>query len=167
MPLIVEDGTGLANAESYVSEAVATTYFADRAIETWLDVENKEAALRRAAQYIDAVYGMRWIGSPLTTTQALDWPRVYYVYDYDVPVAQPFATVPLELKHAQCECALRFGLGTNMMPDRARATKSEQVGSIAVTYMDGASEGTTFPFIDALLSKLLSGGVSGGIVSRS
>lgn len=54
MALIVEDGTGLADAESYLSVADADTYHADRNNEAWQDYSTaeKEAALRKATQYI-------------------------------------------------------------------------------------------------------------------
>src|SRR5690606_27756416 len=77
MALIVEDGTGLPNAEAYISVADADSYFAKRGNSAWaaLTVDAKEVALRLGADYMAAVYGPRWCGERLTDTQALDWPR--------------------------------------------------------------------------------------------
>lgn len=73
--MIVEDNTGLSNADSYVSIADALDYF-DRygGGETFVDSDsNQEQALRNGTRIVDGL--IRWIGIPLTTTQALDWPR--------------------------------------------------------------------------------------------
>ena len=65
MSLIVEDATGLSTAESYLSVANADTYHASYTGSTaWSGASTgtKERALRRATQYLDSVYGGRWLG---------------------------------------------------------------------------------------------------------
>lgn len=87
MTLIVEDGTGLATAESYLSvadwrtraAAYGLAYLDPTQPSTWLantDTTLTEAALRRATTYLSACYYDQWAGAPLVGTQALDFPRV-------------------------------------------------------------------------------------------
>lgn len=82
MPLIVESGVGLDDAESYVSVADATTYAAKMGHSAWSAVSvteaQREAALRQATAYIDSRYRFR--GEPLTDTQELEWPRDGYAW---------------------------------------------------------------------------------------
>jgi hypothetical protein len=107
MAIVVEDGTGLSTAESYITVAYADDYHSDRAQTTWDGSdEDKEAALRRALAYLDGRYGPRFNGlRKLGRDQALMWPRVGatdsegWVIDSDV--------IPPELKRAQAEAALR------------------------------------------------------------
>lgn len=74
--ITVEDGTGLAGANSYLSTADADTYHANRGRSSWasLEADAKAAALVKAAEFIDAAYN--WIGSKKAKTQGLKWPRI-------------------------------------------------------------------------------------------
>ena len=64
MSLIVEDGTGKSNAESYISVADADTYHSNRDNTDWaaLTTAEKERLLRIATDYMVAVYRLRWDG---------------------------------------------------------------------------------------------------------
>lgn len=76
MPLIVEDGTGVADADTWVSLADADAYFAERSITEWTSVTpaaRREAALRLAADYL--LFAYRWPGQASTIGQRLPWPR--------------------------------------------------------------------------------------------
>jgi hypothetical protein len=80
MALIVEDGTGLANAESYVSVAAATTYHANVGNTAWAAITSdttKEQLLRKATDYMVAQYRLQYAGCRRYSTQSLDWPRLY------------------------------------------------------------------------------------------
>ena len=50
--MVVEDGTGLSNADSFVSVAYADTYFSTRGVSAWASLTNKEALLIKATDYI-------------------------------------------------------------------------------------------------------------------
>jgi hypothetical protein len=104
MSLIVEDGTGLANAESLCSVAFADTYHANMGNAAWaaLSTTVKEQCLRKGAQYMLARWRARWKGYRVNSTQALDFPRWDIVDDngYIVPsdaVPTPIATANAEL----------------------------------------------------------------------
>lgn len=110
MTLIVEDGTGLATAESYLSVADATTYITNYVLSsgTWLTTATtaeKEKALRIASKYIDIQYHSRWKGYRTNDAQALDWPR-YEVYDADDYLIAS-DELPQRLLQATAEMAIR------------------------------------------------------------
>lgn len=168
MALIVEDGTGLTNSESYIAVAAADTYFSNRADEIWsgLSTPEKETALRKAAQYLDSTYWNRFSGERVSTAQALAWPRVYQSTD-PAYLNQVLIVVPQAVKDAQAELAVRaaqFSLSPDQ--DRGGAVRSKQVGSISIEYFEGASAGKTFPLVDSILSRVLRG-LGGGTMERS
>lgn len=74
--LVVEDGTGLETANTYISATDADLYNANLGRAEWsvLDVEVKAAALIKATQFIDASF--QWIGKKKTSAQGLKWPRI-------------------------------------------------------------------------------------------
>lgn len=148
MALIVEDGTGLPNADSYLSVVAADAYHAamgNDAVWQPLNATDKEAALRRATQYLDTRY--RWRGEPLTTTQALAWPRTSAQW----PVRR--------LQDATAELALRAAEQGSLYADEGpAAVKSETVGPISVTYADAQRGQVKFTIVDDLLAGLIMGG---------
>ncbi len=119
MALIVEDGTGLANAESYGSVADADAYFAARGSPTtWTALLEpaKEQWLRQGTEFMDLEFGSRWKGRRVTQDQALDWPR-WNVTDRD-GFTIGSDTVPIQLARATFETAHRMAIdGSDLMPD--------------------------------------------------
>jgi hypothetical protein len=153
MALIVEDGSGRVDAESYLSVAAADTYHAAFGNSAWTgaEVAVKEAALRRATQYLDARYA--WAGEPLTQTQALAWPRVIA----DLPFAK-YAWPVKRVCDACAELALRALSGALFTDQLDAQIKSERVGPIEVEYATGANGGQTrFAVVDDLLRDLTRG----------
>src|SRR5689334_24452499 len=77
MPLIVEDGTGVSNADSYVSRIEADAYHAARGNDVWatLSEDKRDQLLRRAADYITHIFGRGFLGQRAYAGQALAWPR--------------------------------------------------------------------------------------------
>lgn len=170
MSLIVEDGTGKSDAESYISVADADTYFTNRGNATWaaLTTQQKEESLRKAADYMLQAYGLRWSGVRVLDTQALDWPR------YNVPrkdaaamsYGQPFYdshAVPAPVARACAELAVRAS-AADLSPDQAAQVKSETVGPISVVYADGARQDTFYKAVDQMLAPFLQGGGSVPVV---
>lgn len=166
MALILEDGTGLSNAESFASVAEATAYFAGRGkADAWDAVDDKEAALRNASDYIQFTYAGRWAGKRLTSAQALDWPRSG-VYDEDSRAYVSESIVPRRVKNACIELALKSASG-ELVSDLGRETLSETVDVISVTYAQGAPRQTQYAAVDAWLKPLLSSGDSTLKIYRS
>jgi hypothetical protein len=166
MALVVEDGSGLSTAESYISVADATTYHAARANTAWADVADdatREALLRKATDFMVATYRERWAGYRVSTTQALDWPR-YEVPFKDATVGGTFPSyydsneVPVAVQRACAELALR-AIDGDLAPDLDAPVVREKVGPIETEYAVGARQSTVFRAIEGLLSPFF---VSGG-----
>lgn len=130
MALIVEDGSVVSNANSYISIADFETYAAAR---DYTIVGTSETLLIKAMDYLEA---QSYKGIKYTSTQALQWPRVDVVIDSYLVDTD---TIPTELINAQCEVAMAIDAGNDPLLDLPRKTISEQVGPIAVTYADGSS----------------------------
>jgi len=152
MALIVEDGSIVPNAESYCSVTYADVYHSSRGNSAWDDVDDKEAALRRATDYMVQMYRSNWAGNRVTAIQALDWPR------YNVPLPDgPYhsfvdiTVIPDEIKKACAELALRAAT-QSLAPDQGRVEQSVSVGPISVSYAPGSMEETYFKSIESMLA---------------
>ena len=72
MALIVEDGTGLANAESYISTAELQQYLTNYGLTGPTDEASSEIYLRRATRAINTLF--RFTGEKYDEDQALHFP---------------------------------------------------------------------------------------------
>jgi hypothetical protein len=159
MSLIVESGTGLADAESLASVADADTYHSSRGNVLWssMTTEEKEQALRRGTDYL-AIYRTKWKGRRASLTQALDWPR-YDVQLDDVGFGRyaayvPVNTVPKEVVQATCSMALKAA-GGELAPDLQRQVIEETTGPIKTKWAEGSPEYVRYRAVDLLLKPLL------------
>lgn len=115
--VIVEDGTGLSNANSYLSETDADEYFVDFTNTAWIgSADAMKAALIKATQFIDALFNGRWRGTRTNRTQALAWPRSSMV-DQDGFV-EDTNVIPTKLEHATAELAV-MALTETLMPNQS------------------------------------------------
>lgn len=155
MALVVEDGTGKATANTYISESDADTYHSDRGNSAWAAATTaaKQAALITATQYLDGRYRGRWTGRRTLLAQALAWPR-YNAYDADGFVLS--AVVPTQVARATAEAAL-YALSNDLTPelDRGGAVSREKVGPIEISYQDAAPARTRLTVVDDLLRGLV------------
>lgn len=167
MSLVVEDGTGIADAESYCTVAYADTYHSNLGNTAWaaLSDAEKEQALRKATDYMVQVYGERWKGiRSYPLTQRLDWPRGWAVVDL---VGVGFDSVPDDVQRACASLALRASSAT-LAPDVKQQKESISVaGAVTVKFKTGAPPYTVYREIDNLLAKYLVTGGSGIKVSRA
>lgn len=119
--LIVEDGTGLSNSNSYASRATGDAYAASRLYaDDWEGASDnlKDRSLAMASRIIDQEFVFN--GFKVIATQALQWPRVQ-CSDPDAQVtvqagARQFfpgpwidpTIVPREVVDATCELAMQM-----------------------------------------------------------
>ena len=156
MPLIVEDGTGLTAADSYVSLEDSNIFHEERSADMWAAASTaaREAALRNAADWLDANY--RFIGQRLSTGQALQWPRL----------TTGGTAIPHRVKKAQMMAALE-ALAGPLMPRQEGAPvtsvrkKLDGVGEIETTYAN--EKQARYPQIDAMLADLVLSSAGGSI----
>lgn len=169
MSLIVEDGTAVQNAESYVTVAYADTYWSKRQHDATLytrwntgTTELKEGALREASAYLDAVYGANYKGTRRGYVQGLLWPRRGALDSGGYPLPD----LPEELKKATCELAVR-SYSARLSPDSERENQIKRekkvIGPITkeVEYVDGASTETRYGVVEGMMATLIENGQSG------
>ncbi len=146
MAIVVEDGTGLTNSNSYVSVADATVYATLRGVTV---TANLDDALIKAIDYIES---QSFQGYKNTKAQALQWPRTgVYIDNFSVDVDE----IPTELINAQIEAALVVDGGDEILPVNERETETETVDVISVTYAPGSRSNPGYPKIDVWLDKVL------------
>lgn len=157
MSLIVEDGTGKADAESYISVADADTYHAARGNTTWaaLTTAVKEQSLRKATEYIEGYY--TFIGYRKTSTQMLAWPR-YQAARVDLSMYGiaywSDTAVPLPVARACAELAL-VASTEDLSPALEAQALREKVGPIEVQYAPGAIQYKRYRKVDLIIGEML------------
>lgn len=99
--LVVEDGTCVTGANSYISLEEAVKYQTERGRAEWLalDDDGRAASIVRATQYVDSLYV--WKGRRKFREQELAFPRVM-ILDLD---GFPVEGVPRQMKQAVLEAA--------------------------------------------------------------
>lgn len=168
MALIVEDGTGRADAESLCSVAYADSYHDARGNTLWatLSTIDKERALRRGTDYIERTYGMRFCGYRVKSTQALSWPR-YEARRKDGARCEywPSDAVPNPMAQTCAEMAFKAGQG-ELDQDIDRIIKSETVGPLKTEYLD--SDGVVrYRQTDKMMAQFIEGSSSSISMVRS
>lgn len=147
MALVVEDGTGLSNADSFASLATALAYHASIGTAAWIagGVTDplREIALRKATAWVRDAHIGRWDGNLVLDTQALPFPRVGLTDAEWRTVSS--TSVPIEVVEVTCDMAA-IALSEDLMPDLAAgsgAVMSESVSagpvSSSTTYGAGGS----------------------------
>src|SRR5574338_242170 len=109
MAIVAEDGTGKANAVSFVTVSDADTYFTAEGNEDWSDLSTaeKEKLLVSATRSIERDYATKFIGVRKSLAQALSWPRLAS----DANGFDLSGSVPREVKIATYELALSYAKG--------------------------------------------------------
>lgn len=130
MALVVEDGTGLANATSFVSRADYIAFAAARGV-TIADEDATDVQLVKAMDYL---LTRCYRGDPVKGDQGLPFPR--RVENFDGTLAFPDDEVPAGIKRGQMFAALAVRDGVNLQPVSAggAAVKREKVGPIETEY---------------------------------
>jgi len=154
--MALDTTVGGANSDSYASVTEADTYHAAYGNTAWAAISTtalKEAALRKAAQYIDT---KAFVGVKTTSTQALEWPRYNVIVDgYDVLSN----AIPNDIKVAQMEAAL-IASSESLTPNLSNGSVIEEtVGKITKRYSDYTKDGgKKWPLVDKLLAGYVTGG---------
>lgn len=118
MAFLVEDGSGVADANAYISVAYGDTHHGDRGNTAWNDFTDpdKQAGIIRASEYIDKRFGKRFVGLRKTKGQGLEWPRID-AFDLDGYLLSGVDDLPRNLEKACAEYALRALICGVLAPD--------------------------------------------------
>lgn len=147
--IVVEDGSIVENANSYVSVATFEAYAAARGITLTGD---SEQLLIQAMDYIE---GLNYQGRKVSADQPLQWPRSgviidgYYV-DSDV--------IPQELKNGEMQTAIAIDMGQSPLASITQNAIRKKVGSIEIEYSSSSSNNPINKQINYSLQKLLGSG---------
>lgn len=153
MALIVEDGSIVIGANSYVSIIEIRAYCEGRGIELPTADSDVEVMAVLAFDYLES-FRERYKGKPTTDNQRTAWPRTGVEIDcYSLPSNE----IPWQLKEAQCQ-ATGEALEVDLMPNSSAAVKREKVDVLEVEYQDSVADGVppSFPKVYTKLSMLLS-----------
>lgn len=161
LTLVKEDGTGLANANSYALQADGDAYHDRRIaahITAWSGATDavKESALAQATMLIDRWFDFR--GYKTTTTQALQWPRDG-VPDPDkdgIGTNDNFANnaVPQIVIDACCELARQLLVSDRTNEPDGRGVSELTVDVIKLKFDKADTESPIPDEVVALLSKV-------------
>lgn len=175
MALTIEDGTGVAGADSWLDVAGITAYLAahyttaQMAAWTAGSSGDKEIWARQAAQFLSATFGHRFPGYRTNEDQGLPFPRTG-AWDADGYAIEDDA-IPQAILDAQCELALRAASGrldadvTTSLGNISSESKSISGISKSVSYGPGGKPTEQeFPIVERILGYLI--GVGGGQIVR-
>ena len=175
--LIVEDGTGLPNANSYCDLDYALEYCTMKGYTSWQSLSDTEQKvfIIRGTEFIDNFYN--WRGRKGKGSQALSFPRLD-LYDDDQYLING---IPEKLKKACLEAAfLNSTSGADTLfttKDENGAIKRQKVDSLEVEYFSNQQNETNQSSVDYttiydILNKLLKGlykekGDGGSVCTRA
>ena len=164
MALVIEDGTNVANADSYITIAEYNTwadarFTAGRTTAPATDAA-AEALIYRAMDYFEAQSFQGYIAND---GQALQWPRTWVTIDSFAVGANE---IPKEVKNSIYELAYGEEKSYGSLDAIERKIKKEKIDVIETEYADNSSSSTLNIAVPNDMKKLLAGGGSGFMVSR-
>ncbi len=140
MTIIVEDGSGIPNANSYVSLVDARGILNPLGQDLNANDITAEQEILNGMNYIES-FSERYQGIKTNSDQLLQWPRLgVLIYDNQIDSN----VIPQNLINGQVFAAYEFSQGNVLQPTvdgRSRAS-AEVVGGVKVSYFDtGAMDG--------------------------
>ena len=148
MALVVEDGTLVSGADSYVTLAEFKAWADKRGVTYGTD----SAVTQQIYRAMDYIESLNFIGEKSDENQALQWPRDQVVIDgYYIDSDE----MPNELKVAVYESIKAEIDGDSRMTASDRRTISEKVGDLQVTYANNADLKRSIPAVTRALRKLI------------
>lgn len=151
MAIVIEDGTGKANSNSFVTAAEATTYAADRGFDFPADEADVEKLLIKACDFMLGLEA-RFKGLRTNQDQRLPFPRVRVLLFSGVDYIA-FDEIPERLKEAQMRLAVSAN-EAELRPDgTGQEVVREKVGPLEVQYAERGT-GTINPQFNQALDLL-------------
>jgi len=148
MALVVEDGSNVSGANTYVTLAEFKAWADERGI----TYDNDAAVTKHIYRAMDFIERQNFQGRKANETQPLQFPRTDVIIDgYYVDANE----IPKELKIALYEQINIEHLGYSNLATVDRRTISESIGDISVTYANNSSSKTDTPALTYALKKLI------------
>lgn len=157
MAIIVEDGTNVDGANSYISIEYLRDYATARGIDTIPVADaDVEVLIISAMDYIE-VQGGRYQGRKTVSTQPLQFPR-YPVYIDSYLIGDD--EIPETLKKAQAQLCIE-AISANLMPNvSGRLVIEKTIGPMTTKWAEsfGPDKGNSFTKVEAFLNPLFARG---------
>ena len=136
MTLIVETGSIVPNANSYVTDAEYVAYAAARGKTIGATAAAREIELTKAVDYLE-YYRDEYKGLKVTRDQPLQWPRYsVWVDSFQLNSNE----IPKELKKSQMEAAILEAGGVSLAPSGTiENVQSQSLGSLSISYFSGGT----------------------------
>jgi len=154
MALIVEDGSGVPGANSYVSLQYVSDYCSDMGYSDWFtgDTSKQNSSILRGMKYIEC---FNYVGVKNQTVNDLEWTRDG-AYDKN-GLLIPYNVIPLKVKSAVCEASyIEFLNKGKLQPSIDRAgLKIEEYGDVKFEYFKTGKVTPSFSVISGLLVGLV------------
>tara|TARA_R110000764_G_scaffold232802_1_gene325414 strand:+ start:1187 stop:1681 length:495 start_codon:yes stop_codon:yes gene_type:complete len=154
MALIIEDGSIVANANSYVTDAEALVIADNLSIDLPSDPAEREKALKQGTWYIQ---GKCFKGDYVEALQPVAFPRSnMYINGFEFPNDD----IPVQVKNAQVAAASGYFLGANTaVVNDGKEIKKEKIDVLVVEYFENGktSSGDKITFADQWLQGLTCG----------
>ena len=163
MALTIEDGSGVAGANSYIDVAAARTYAVARGLTLPAADGDVEALLIKSMDFIEAYRGA-FQGLKTAATNSLQWPRTGVTLD-GYPLAKD--AIPQVLKDAQAQLAVDAQNADLMSTGSGREVVMERVDVVQVQYAESGNTNPQpiFTKAEALLKPLFKSGLFGSLRS--
>lgn len=139
MSLIIENGTGLDNADSYID----LTYLTDYATKRNINITGiTESNIIKAMDYFESAYSFK--GTKLKETQSLAFPRLI---DNEV-------TYPIRIKNAVCELTIKTKTA-ELLKDTKQKTIRKKIGDMEIEYDPNSRDETNYNMVYNLIMPYL------------
>lgn len=173
MALVVETGAGVTSADSYISQANATTWIAANCYNpgytewTAADSDTKDKFLRTGRFFLDEMFRYTWRGTKYDADYELSWPRTsfYNSSGHEVDSTDSGDGIPVNIGYAQAWVAWRASKGDIFFPTNENAAAkskswSNQSESGSEVFVGGGAskDMKSYPILKFLLSEYLQSG---------
>ena len=159
--IIVEDGSIVADANSYVTVGQFTQYCSDRNITIVGTYGSESELLILAMDYFEQ---QSFNGYKYSELQSLQFPRYdLFIDDYLIDTD----VIPKLVKDAQITIAISIMAGNDPLSTVSRAVRREKVDVLEVEYMDNAAISAIIRSIGNAMRKLVTSSGMGSVIQIS
>ena len=159
--IIVEDGSIVADANSYVTVGQFTQYCSDRNITIVGTYGSESELLILAMDYFEQ---QPFNGYKYSELQSLQFPRYdLFIDDYLIDTD----VIPKLVKDAQITIAISIMAGNDPLSTVSRAVRREKVDVLEVEYMDNAAISAIIRSIGNAMRKLVTSSGMGSVIQIS
>lgn len=163
MTLIIEDGTGVANSNSYVTDLEYTDYATTRGLTVGSDETAREKELILANDFLESMRAS-YQGNKTLQANSLQFPRCGVFID---GFSVDDDVIPQELKNAQMEAGAYANANDLITNTASQNVSSEKVDVIEISYFSGGKTGSgALDRINVWLRPLLKLNSNGRILTR-